>query len=304
MQHERRRLRQRPSNGREVLYSDTAGDPDGARPARAMRTFTDLSYDATINHPSWCAYEPYFDNGCVNAPNGIHPDQHAIVINPGNPTQIFEGSDGGMIRTSGAFADISAQCDEPHRNGGGPLPTTSGSYVACTAAPVAGADGDRAHRQEARAAAPVHQCRAQPVQRLRGHGRHAGQRHLVEPRRLRQPDLHPGDLRRRRQRRLRRHEPGLAVQRVHRRVLRLELPRTATRRSGSSPRPRSSTAAKARPSTGRRSATRTRPPARTRSTPGRSTSGGPGRSAPATPAPSRRTRRRTSRATRRTARSS
>jgi hypothetical protein len=120
------------SNGREVLYSDTAGDPDGGTTgAAAMRTFTDLSYDSTINHPSWCAYEPYFDNGCVNAPNGIHPDQHEIVINPANPTQFFEGSDGGLIRTSGSFDDISAQCDEPHRNGGGPLPPTSGSYVAC-----------------------------------------------------------------------------------------------------------------------------------------------------------------------------
>jgi hypothetical protein len=115
------------SNGREVLYSDTAGDPAGAN----LRTFTDLSYDATTNHPPWCAYAPYFDNGCVNAPNGIHPDQHAIAINPANPTQIFEGSDGGLIRTSGTFADISAQCDEPHRNGGGPLPPTSGSYKAC-----------------------------------------------------------------------------------------------------------------------------------------------------------------------------
>jgi hypothetical protein len=120
------------SNGREVLYSTTAGDPDGsATGAAGMRTFTDLSYDATINHPPWCAYLPYFVNGCVNAPNGIHPDQHAIAINPGNPTQIFEGSDGGMIRTSGNFADISSQCDEPHRNGGGPLPSTSGSYTAC-----------------------------------------------------------------------------------------------------------------------------------------------------------------------------
>jgi len=120
------------SNGREVIYSNTAGDPDGAATGSAnLRTFTDLSYDATINHPPWCAYAPYFDNGCVNAPNGIHPDQHAIAINPSNPTQIFEGSDGGLIRTSGDFADISSQCDEPHRNGGGPLPTTSGSYAAC-----------------------------------------------------------------------------------------------------------------------------------------------------------------------------
>ena len=29
------------------------------------------------------------------------------------------------------MSDISSQCDEPHRNSGGPLPSTSGSYVAC-----------------------------------------------------------------------------------------------------------------------------------------------------------------------------
>jgi hypothetical protein len=120
------------SNGREVLYSDTAGDPDGAATgAASMRTFTDLSYDAQNTTASWCAFAPYFDNGCVMAPNGIHPDQHEIAINPSNPTQIFEGSDGGLIRTSGTFSDLSSQCDEPHRNGGTPLPPTSGSYAAC-----------------------------------------------------------------------------------------------------------------------------------------------------------------------------
>jgi len=116
------------SNGREVLYSNTAGDPDGAN---NLRTFTDLSYDARDTVAPWCAFAPYFQQGCLRAPNGIHPDQHEIVVNPGNPTQIFEASDGGMIRTSGAFADISSQCDDPFRNGGAPLPPTSGSYVAC-----------------------------------------------------------------------------------------------------------------------------------------------------------------------------
>jgi hypothetical protein len=120
------------SNGREVLYSDTAGDPDGsATGAASMRTFTDLSYDAQNTQASWCAYAPYFDQGCLRAPNGIHPDQHVIAINPANPTQIFEGSDGGLIRTTGTFTDLSSQCDSPFRNGGTPLPTTSGSYTAC-----------------------------------------------------------------------------------------------------------------------------------------------------------------------------
>lgn len=116
------------SNGRAVLYSNTAGDPDGANNSR---TFTDMTMDSTINHPPWCAFQPYFDNGCENAPNGIHPDEHVIAVNPSNPTQFFQGSDGGMIVTSGKFADVSSQCDSPHRNGGGPLPTTSGSYTAC-----------------------------------------------------------------------------------------------------------------------------------------------------------------------------
>jgi hypothetical protein len=117
------------SNGRAVLYSNTAGDPDGSRPD--LRTFTDLTNDARDTPASWCAFAPYFDQGCVRAPNGIHPDQHEIVVNPGNPTQIFESNDGGVIRTSGSFADISAQCDDPTRSGGGPLPPTSGSYAAC-----------------------------------------------------------------------------------------------------------------------------------------------------------------------------
>src|ERR671937_252749 len=117
------------SNGREVLYSNTAGDPDGSR--ADLRTFTDLSYDHTEQPASWCAYAPYFANGCLHAWDGIHPDQHAIAINPSNPTQIFEGSDGGVIRTSGTFVDASADCDSPFRNGGTPLPPASGSYAAC-----------------------------------------------------------------------------------------------------------------------------------------------------------------------------
>ena len=38
---------------------------------------------------------------CLWAPAGIHPDQHAIIVNPSNPTQIFNGSDGGVVRTDG-----------------------------------------------------------------------------------------------------------------------------------------------------------------------------------------------------------
>lgn len=52
-------------------------------------------------------------------PNGLHPDQHAIVTNPNNPFQFFEVNDGGLMRSSGDFTDVSSWCAdrnlvEPH----------------------------------------------------------------------------------------------------------------------------------------------------------------------------------------------
>jgi len=44
-------------------------------------------------------------------PNGLHPDQHFLVTNPGNPFQFFESNDGGLMRSSGAFTDVSVWCD-------------------------------------------------------------------------------------------------------------------------------------------------------------------------------------------------
>ncbi|MFG1780065.1 exo-alpha-sialidase [Micromonospora sp. NPDC049048] len=49
-------------------------------------------------------------------PNGLHPDQHALVTNPRNPYQFFEANDGGVMRSSGQFVDRSAWCDNPDRN--------------------------------------------------------------------------------------------------------------------------------------------------------------------------------------------
>jgi hypothetical protein len=112
------------SNGRAVLYSNTAGDPDSTASGSGVnRTFTDLTYDGQNQPADWCALDgaelafggvtaPY---QCFWAPNAIHPDQHEIAINPSNPTQIFEGSDGGLIRTSGTFSDISSRCNSNER---------------------------------------------------------------------------------------------------------------------------------------------------------------------------------------------
>jgi len=55
-------------------------------------TFNDVSWDASTPH------------------NGIHPDQHALVVSDSNPFLFFEGSDGGLMRSSGDFVDQSAEC--------------------------------------------------------------------------------------------------------------------------------------------------------------------------------------------------
>jgi len=82
-------------NGRAFLRSTNAGV-----------TFTDMTWDATTNPtPPGSCCQPN-----AIAPNGMHPDSHAVVEIPGTSAAIF-GSDGGLVRTSGLFADISSQCD-------------------------------------------------------------------------------------------------------------------------------------------------------------------------------------------------
>jgi hypothetical protein len=77
------------SNKRGVVLSTDAGV-----------TSTDMTMDAT---------DPLH-------PNGLHPDQHALVTNPTNPFQFFEVNDGGVMRSSGAFANVSSWCDSRNMN--------------------------------------------------------------------------------------------------------------------------------------------------------------------------------------------
>jgi hypothetical protein len=72
------------SNGRAVGLSTDAGV-----------SFTDMTMDGT---------DPIH-------PNGLHPDQHYLVVNPNNPFQFFESNDGGIMRSSGDFTDVSAWCN-------------------------------------------------------------------------------------------------------------------------------------------------------------------------------------------------
>lgn len=73
------------SNSRGVVLSTDAGE-----------TFTDMSWDASSDM----------------APNGMHPDHHVLVTKPDDPFTFFEGSDGGLMRSSGDFKDVAYQCDD------------------------------------------------------------------------------------------------------------------------------------------------------------------------------------------------
>jgi hypothetical protein len=94
------------TNGRGVLRSTDAG-----------ASFTDMTWDATTNPTpagSCCQPNPI-------SPNGMHPDQHAFVVSPSNPGLFFDGSDGGLVRSSGSFTDISSQCTSPRGLSGADL---------------------------------------------------------------------------------------------------------------------------------------------------------------------------------------
>ncbi len=72
------------SNGRGVVLSTDAGVSG-----------TDMTMDGTDRvHP-----------------NALHPDQHMLVTVPGHPFRFFEGNDGGVMRSSGRFSDVSSWCD-------------------------------------------------------------------------------------------------------------------------------------------------------------------------------------------------
>jgi hypothetical protein len=82
------------NNGRAFIRSTDAG-----------ATFTDMTWDATTKStpPGTCCQPNPI------APNGQHPDSHAIVELPNNNGAFF-GGDGGLTRSSGNYSNISSQC--------------------------------------------------------------------------------------------------------------------------------------------------------------------------------------------------
>ncbi|HYI09569.1 MAG TPA: hypothetical protein VEK57_10945 [Thermoanaerobaculia bacterium] len=74
------------SNGRAVLVSTDGG-----------ATFTDMTEDdASTTHPG-----------------ALHPDHHALVVNPANWRQFFDFGDGGVVRSNGVFVNDAADCTAP-----------------------------------------------------------------------------------------------------------------------------------------------------------------------------------------------
>ena len=86
-------------------YGFTTNGRAFIRSANAGASFADMTWDSTTNPTppgSCCQPNPV-------APNGQHPDSHAIVEIPGTDSAIF-GGDGGLMRSDGVFTDISSQC--------------------------------------------------------------------------------------------------------------------------------------------------------------------------------------------------
>jgi hypothetical protein len=81
-------------NGRGVALSTNGGE-----------SFTDMTEDDT--HDVF--------------PGALHPDHHALVVNPRNWKQFFDLGDGGIARSNGRFVDDSADCTEPKRYTGSRL---------------------------------------------------------------------------------------------------------------------------------------------------------------------------------------
>ncbi len=84
--------------GGSYAYNETGGTSNG----RGVMLSTDAGVSST---------DMTMDGTDPLHPNGLHPDQHAIVTNPNNPYQFFETNDGGVMRSSGEFSDVSAWCD-------------------------------------------------------------------------------------------------------------------------------------------------------------------------------------------------
>src|SRR4051812_28690264 len=114
-------LRER-SNGRGVMISLTAGDPDPTTAAPAQVPTFNPGPPASIGPPFTTDVtggnftDLTWDDTLAGQPDQTHPDQHAIITPEGQPFLFFEGSDGGLVRSDGTFDNASADCLKYHAN--------------------------------------------------------------------------------------------------------------------------------------------------------------------------------------------
>ena len=154
------------SNGRAVVRSATAG-----------ASFTDMTND---NQPKR---------------NGLHPDQHALVIVPGTSGQaetFFTGSDGGVVQQHGPYVDQTSECTARKLSGA----NLADCQHFLKEVPTLNQEVNRGLQTLQYQSVSVTPERDRP-------GRHAGQRHLGE--RLQRRLRRDGRRRRRAVRLQRRH---------------------------------------------------------------------------------------------------
>lgn len=90
----------------DIVYVGGSYQYGGAAYASSNGRALVMSTDGGV---SW--YDMTKDASSRYFPNGLHPDHHALVVHPDNPYQFFNGSDGGVMRSSGQFSDESVRCD-------------------------------------------------------------------------------------------------------------------------------------------------------------------------------------------------
>jgi hypothetical protein len=107
--------------GGSMNYDEIFGGLDPANPVTPGRTNGRTVVRSTDSGVSFTDMtnenKPTIQDDPASAPAaraaGMHPDQHALVFAPAAVAgeQVFVASDGGVVRTSGTFADDSARCD-------------------------------------------------------------------------------------------------------------------------------------------------------------------------------------------------
>ncbi len=108
-------------------------------------------------------------NDAVRPVNGLHPDQHALVVTSTRGRQVvFTGSDGGVVRGNGPYRNRSAECA---RRG------LSGAELSDCRQYLSAIPSQQHVPQPGPADAAVPERLGEP-QREQGAGRHPGQRHL------------------------------------------------------------------------------------------------------------------------------